>query len=276
MSLFFASLNSGSNGNCYYVGNKKEAILVDGGISCRETEIRMKRLGLSLKNVKGLFVTHEHFDHVKGVSVLSKKYQIPIYITNLTLQQSRLRIKPHLIVSLKPYAPVTLGDLTITAFPKKHDAVDPLSIVVANGENKVGVITDIGIACNDVIKNFSECQAVFLESNYDEEMLETGPYPIPLKNRIRGGQGHISNRQAANLFKQHKSKFMSHIILAHLSEHNNTPALVENLFKSIAGDTHVIVATRYRETELFFTESGGKNVVKRSVNSKQMQLSLFQ
>jgi len=276
MSLFFASLNSGSNGNCYYVGNKREAVLIDVGISCRETEIRMQRLGLSLKNVRGLFVTHEHFDHTKGIAVLSKKYQIPVYITNLTLHQARLRIKPHLIVSLKPYAPVTLGELTVTAFPKRHDAVDPLSVIVANGENKVGVITDIGIACEDVIKNFAQCQAAFLESNYDEHMLDTGPYPMPLKNRIRGGHGHISNREAANLFRQHKSKFMSHIILSHLSEHNNTPAIVENLFKPIAGNTQVVVATRYRETELFYTEGGAQNSIRKPINSKQMQLSLFQ
>lgn len=275
MSLFFASLNSGSNGNCYYVGNKHEAVLVDCGISCRETEVRMKRLGLSLKNVRGLFVTHEHFDHTKGISVLSKKYQIPVYITTLTFHQARLRIKPHLIVTLKPYAPVTLGDLTITAFPKRHDAIDPLSMIIANGENRVGVITDIGIACDDVIKNFAQCQAVFLESNYDEQMLDSGPYPIPLKNRIRGGQGHISNRQAVNLFKQHKPKFMSHIILSHLSEHNNTPDIVENLFKPIAGDTQVIIATRYRETDLYFTEGGEQNI-RKSTSGKQTQLSLFQ
>jgi phosphoribosyl 1,2-cyclic phosphodiesterase len=276
MSLFFASLNSGSNGNCYYVGNKREAVLVDCGISCRETEIRMNRLGLSLKKVRALFVTHEHFDHTKGIAVLSKKYQIPVYITTLTLQQARLRLKPHLISTLKPYAPVTLGDLTITAFPKQHDAVDPLSVIVANGENKVGVITDIGIACADVIKNFAQCQAAFLESNYDEHMLDTGPYPMPLKNRIRGGQGHISNREAANLFKQHKPKFMSHLILSHLSEHNNTPAIVENLFKPIAGNTQVVVATRYRETELFFTEGGEQKIVRKAINGKQAQLSLFQ
>lgn len=274
MSLFFASLNSGSNGNCYYVGTNQDAVLIDAGISCRETEIRMKRLGLSLKNVKGIFVTHEHFDHVKGISVLSKKYQIPVYITNPTLQQSRLRIKPHLIARLKAYEPISLGGLTITAFPKLHDAVDPLSMIVEDGINKVGVFTDIGFSCDHVIKHFAQCHAAFLESNYDEHMLEVGPYPIPLKNRIRGGKGHISNREAANLFKLHRPEFMSHLILSHLSEHNNSQVLVQNLFNSIAGQTQMIVATRYRETELFCIDSSVKNS-KSITYFKQEQLSLF-
>ncbi len=273
MSLFFASLNSGSNGNCYYVGNKQEAVLVDAGISCRETEIRMARLGLSLKSVKGIFVTHEHFDHVRGISVLSKKYQIPVYITNPTLQQARLRIKPHLIARLKAYEPVSLGGLRITAFPKLHDAVDPLSMIVDDGTNKVGVFTDIGFSCEHVIKHFAQCHAAFLESNYDEQMLEVGPYPLPLKNRIRGGKGHISNRQAANLFKLHRPEYMSHLILAHLSEHNNSQALVQNLFNSIAGQTQMIVATRYRETELFCVDGGVKNSKRAAY--KEEQLSLF-
>src|SRR5579872_5080884 len=122
MSLYIASLNSGSNGNCYYVGNDKDAILVDAGISCRETERRMKRLGLQIQKVRAIFVSHEHSDHINGITVLSKKYQLPVYITPATLQNSGLNLEHHLVISFKAYEPVAIGEIKISAFPKFHDA----------------------------------------------------------------------------------------------------------------------------------------------------------
>jgi phosphoribosyl 1,2-cyclic phosphodiesterase len=116
MSLFISSLNSGSNGNCYYVGNQQEAVLVDAGISCRETERRMARLGLSIEKVKAIFISHEHGDHIRGVSVLSKKYQLPVYITNGTLNNSGLRIAENLLRSFSADQPVKIGDLEVTPF----------------------------------------------------------------------------------------------------------------------------------------------------------------
>lgn len=222
MSLFITSLNSGSNGNCYYVGNDNEAVLIDAGISCKETEIRMKRLGLSLRKVKAIFVSHEHSDHINGVSVLSKKYQIPVYVTPNTRREGRLNLKENLSFTFRAYEVITLGNLTITPFPKLHDASDPHSFVVASDTVKVGVFTDIGFACEHVIQNFKQCHAVFLESNYDEDMLEFGRYPIQLKNRIRDGKGHLSNKQALELFLQHRPAFMSHLLLSHLSAENNS------------------------------------------------------
>lgn len=250
MSLFVSALNSGSNGNCYYVGNQDEAVFIDGGISCRETELRMKRLGLNLKKVKAIFVTHEHFDHTKGIPTLSKKYQLPVYITDRTRQHARLRLNDSLVIPLVSHVPVTIGQLTVTAFPKRHDAIDPHSIIVANDKVSVGVFTDIGSSCEHVIKHFAQCHAAFLEANYDEEMLESGVYPLHLKNRIRDGEGHLSNAQAADLFMKHKPEFMSHLFLSHLSKNNNSPTMVENLFKKIAGSTEIIIATRYKETAL--------------------------
>src|SRR5688500_20088150 len=121
MSMFICSLNSGSNANCYYLGNQQEAILVDGGLSRRETVKQLKRVGLSIKKVKAIFVSHEHGDHVHGVSSLSKKYQLPVYITTETLRNGRLEINEDLIIPLRAYDPVSVGDLSITAFPKLHD-----------------------------------------------------------------------------------------------------------------------------------------------------------
>src|SRR5919197_284426 len=118
MCLYIASLNSGSNGNCYYIGNDNEAVLIDAGISCRETERRMKRLGLHIKNVKAIFVSHEHSDHISGIPVLSKKHQLPVYITEGTLQYSGLTIEQHLVNSFCAYVPLNIGKLSITAFSK--------------------------------------------------------------------------------------------------------------------------------------------------------------
>jgi phosphoribosyl 1,2-cyclic phosphodiesterase len=278
MSLFAASLNSGSNGNCYYVGNQDEAVLIDGGISCRETERRMRRLGLSLKKVKGIFVTHEHSDHIYGVSQLSKKYQLPVYITAATLENGRLKLKEHLTLSFRAYEPVQIGDLRVTAFPKLHDASDPHSFIIDNSSVTVGVFTDIGLANAHLVREFEKCHAAFLESNYDEVLLETGKYPLYLKNRIRDGHGHLSNKQAMQLFVEHRPQFMSHLFLSHLSKNNNSTRIVQSLFDKIAGPTEIIIASRYKETKLYHIRNipdlAGR-ILKPSVQSP-IQLSLFQ
>lgn len=255
MSLFITSLNSGSNGNCYYIGNETEAVLIDAGISCTEIEKRMKRLGLSIHKVKAVFITHEHTDHIRGLKLLTKKYQFPVYITRPTLTYGRLRLEKHLITSFTAYEPVLIGNLAITAFPKVHDAADPYSFIVSCNEIKVGVFTDIGAPCNHVISHFKQCHAAFLEANYDETMLEQGTYSFLLKRRIRGGSGHLSNRQALELFTTYKPSFMSHLLLSHLSQNNNSPNLVQQLFNEYAGNVKMIVASRYEETAVYHIQN---------------------
>jgi phosphoribosyl 1,2-cyclic phosphodiesterase len=278
MSLFIASLNSGSNGNCYYIGNQEEAVLVDGGISCRETEKRMKRLGLSMKKVKAIFVTHEHGDHIHGVSVLARKHELPVYITSGTLGNCSLRIREDRILSFRAYEPVKIGSLSITGFPKLHDAADPHSFIVANDTVTVGIFTDIGSPCEHVLRHFEQCHAAFLEANYDEELLEKGGYPYHLKMRIRGSKGHLSNDQAAEIFVKHKPAYMSHLFLSHLSRDNNRPAIVQKLFNRIAGRTEIVIASRDRETQLYHIRNlpGGYEIPVRSFVLKQkLQLELF-
>lgn len=278
MSLFVASLNSGSNGNCYYVGNQDEAVLIDGGISCRETEKRMKRLGLNIKKVKAVFVTHEHGDHIHGISTLSKKHKLPIYITTETLNHGNVLIKEDMVVPFRANDSFQIGGLTITAFRKFHDASDPHSFMVSSSTVNVGIFTDIGRACENVIHYFRQCHAAFLESNYDESMLEHGRYPLALKNRIRGGHGHLSNREAAQLFTTHRPSFMSHLFLSHLSRNNNHPKIVKELFTKVAGNTEIIVASREKETRLYHirhTEKISLNSKKNGLGLPQQQLSLF-
>ena len=251
MSLFITSLNSGSNGNCYYVGTATEAVLIDVGISCREIEKRMKRLGLLIENVKAVFVSHEHSDHISGLPTLVKKYQLPVYITPGTMHHGGLHFEDHLIKNFQSHKPVLIGGLSVTAFPKFHDANDPYSFVISYNNICVGVFTDIGVPCQHLIKYFQQCHAAFLEANYDEEMLDKGGYPIYLKNRIRGGMGHLSNKQALELFITHRPKFMTHLLLSHLSKNNNNPDLVQQLFDAHAGSVKIVVASRYHETEVF-------------------------
>jgi phosphoribosyl 1,2-cyclic phosphodiesterase len=278
MPLFITSLNSGSNGNCYYIGNEREAVLVDAGISCRETEKRMKRLGLSMSKVKAVFVSHEHSDHIRGLPVLARKYQLPVFITPNTLQQARLRLEKPLAVPFQAYEPVQIGELSVTAFPKLHDASDPHSFVVACQGVTIGVFTDIGVPCDHVIHYFQQCHAVFLEANYDDELLDKGYYPYYLKNRIRGGKGHLSNKQALALFTAHKPSFMSHVLLSHLSKDNNCPQLVDDLFTRHADGTEIIVASRFHETPVYRISQAEGACASRAVAGAgmgQLQLSLF-
>jgi phosphoribosyl 1,2-cyclic phosphodiesterase len=251
MPLYFASINSGSNGNCYYVGNNSHAVLVDAGISCRETERRMQRQGLSLKNVRALFISHEHSDHIRGVEVISRKFNIPVYITEQTLNASRLNIKPSLLRPFKPGNTVDVEGLVVKSFAKSHDASDPNSFIISHEHLHVGVFTDIGYACDEVKSHFNLCHAAFLEANYDEVMLTEGSYPYYLKKRISSDKGHLSNHQALEIFMNHRSPFLSHVLLSHLSRENNSPQLVKKLFDRHANGVFVEVASRDYETGVF-------------------------
>lgn len=279
MSLYFASLNSGSNGNCYYIGNEQEAIFVDAGITCSEIEKRMDRLGLGMEKVKAIFVSHEHSDHILGIPVLVRKYKLPIYITSATYLETGFSFDPQLVYSFSAHQSIQLGNLTITGFPKFHDAVDPHSFVIRSGEITVGVFTDIGTPCEHVIHHFKKCHAAFLETNYDEHRLANGRYPIYLKNRIRGDKGHLSNVQALELFMTHRPRFMSHVLLSHLSKENNRPEIAEEMFNTEAGNTKIILASRNQETALFHIERNNfvADIPKNIVRKKQQiqQLSLF-
>jgi phosphoribosyl 1,2-cyclic phosphodiesterase len=274
MSLIVASLNSGSNGNCYYVENGDDAVLIDAGISSRETEKRMKRMGLSLKKVRGIFITHEHSDHIGGVAKLSKRHKLPVFITQATRLRGRLKLEDSLYHSFEAHKTITLGNLSITPIPKLHDAADPYSFVVASEQVRVGFFTDTGTPCEHLINSFAQCHAAFLEANYDEDMLEYGGYPYALKNRIRGGLGHLSNKQALALFLQHRPAYMSHLFLAHLSNNNNTPKKVKDLFDPVAGTTEIVITPRDKETKLYHIRAS-----ERLPNLKEIfkpeQLSLF-
>lgn len=274
MSLFISSINSGSNANCYYIGNGREAVLIDAGLSCRETEKRMKQLGLSMDKVKAIFVSHEHTDHINGINSICKKYKLPVYITSPTLMQSSLYLEKDGIHHFEHNKPVIIGGLTITPFTKFHDAADPHSFIISNNEVNVGVITDIGHACKEVIKAFKKCDAVFLESNYCEDMLANGNYPYHLKKRISSDEGHLSNTQALELYVKHQTKRLQLLILSHLSQNNNKPSVVESLFAPHAGNVKIVIASRYAASEVYCVEKNG--MIAPAIKKKSAeQMKLF-
>ena len=276
MPHYIASLNSGSNGNCYYVGNDVEAVLIDAGISCRETERRLIRCGLSIEKVKAIFISHEHIDHIRGVEVLAKKYRLPVYITKETLKYSGLILEECLVKNFRADESIRIGGICVTPFSKMHDASDPFSFTVETNGKTTGVFTDIGSCCENVIRNFKLCDAIFLEANYDDEMLDKGAYPYYLKKRISGDRGHLSNAQALELFKNHKPDFMSHVLLSHLSKDNNNPDLVKELFEQHAGESFITVASRYEESEVYKIGSGFEKSSSRKIRkSEGSQTSLF-
>jgi phosphoribosyl 1,2-cyclic phosphodiesterase len=269
LSVQIASINSGSNGNCYYVGNSVEAILVDVGLPAAMIETRMKSIGLDIKKVKAIFISHEHTDHIKGLSTLAHRHYIPIYITPKTA--SKLKLIKHLSRAFFNEQPIQVGNLTVTAFAKKHDAIDPYSFIITHQNICIGVFTDIGYVCDNLINYFGKCNAVFLEANYDDEMLANGKYSAFLKQRIAGDLGHLSNTQALDLFVQHKKEDLSLLILSHISKENNSITLLKDLFEQRKGNTQIEIATRYNATKVF--EIG--NTEHKSPVFTPSQLSLF-
>jgi phosphoribosyl 1,2-cyclic phosphodiesterase len=272
MSLFITSLNSGSNGNCYYIGNHKEAVLIDAGISCRETEKRMNRIGLSFSKVKAIFVSHEHSDHITGIPGISKKYQIPVYFTEPTYSSSNIPVEENLLRYFQGGQSISIGSLNIKAFTKFHDACDPHSFMVTGNHVNIGIFTDIGHVCQSLVEHFHQCHAAFLEANYCEDMLANGSYPVYLKKRISGKHGHLSNIQALELFIKHRPAHFSHLILAHLSKNNNDPMLVERLFREKAGKTKISVASRYQETEVYEIPYSPVIIPPKAISLQQLSL----
>lgn len=272
MSLFVTAIASGSNGNCYYIGNQHEAVLIDLGISCREVEQRLKRLELSIKKIKAIFISHEHTDHIRGARQFSHKHNIPIYLTAKTLHQSRLEFHDPLHVKINTLEETRVGDLQVLAFPKWHDAGDPQSFVVRGSGVTIGVMTDIGAACKHVQHYIGLCHAVFLESNYDEHQLLTGRYPAFLKQRVLSDQGHLSNTQALDLVRQFAGKQLNHIFLSHISKDNNTPEIASQLFKNKTNNIEIVTTSRHDAIPIYeicaeLENSGLKN--------REKQVSLF-
>jgi phosphoribosyl 1,2-cyclic phosphodiesterase len=249
------AIASGSNGNCYFFENENHAILIDAGISRKQILRRMENLGLEINKVRAIFVTHEHTDHTKGIDVLSRTQNILVFITEKTYANSNLKINDNLICFFKPEIELIISDIRIRPFLKNHDAAEPCSFIASSNGKNVGFITDIGSECNNVVSSLKNCDALFLESNYDETMLGEGSYPYFLKKRIASETGHFSNHQAGCLILENATPRLKHVFLSHLSGNNNTPKLAYNTFSGLVAqrndlNINVTVSSREKESNL--------------------------
>ena len=252
--LTICAIASGSNGNCYYIGNDQEAILVDAGISARQTMARMRGRNLDPMKIKAIFISHEHADHTHGARVLSKKLKIPVFLTSQTYVAMYANLRPTAPRFFTPENEIIVGSFHIFPFLKRHDAAEPCSFRIAYKGLQTGVFTDIGSACENVIRNFSQCHVAFLESNYDEKMLWEGRYPWPLKKRIASEYGHLSNDQAFNLLVNNSGSQLRAVFLSHLSAENNTPDTALRRFAGVGNNVKIHMTSRYEAGEVVFVE----------------------
>src|SRR3989344_7214369 len=210
-----SALASGSSGNCFYIEHEKSAVLIDAGISTKKIIERLTSIKRSSSNIKAIFITHEHIDHVRGADVFARQLNIPIFATSKTIKNSHLCSKEALIHSIKNNETIKINNMEIKAFPKSHSAADPVSYSI-NGNKKVSVITDLGYVCKETINHISNSNFLFIESNHDTKMLEHGPYPEHLKTWIKSDEGHLSNKQAALGILEHANQKLRHVVLSHI------------------------------------------------------------
>ena len=248
--LEICALASGSNGNCYYIGNKEEAILVDAGISTKQILKRMYERNLDYRKIKGVFISHEHSDHVRGVRVLSKKLSIPAYFTKNTYYAVWGINQPASYSPFEPGVSFQFRSFMVHPFLKRHDAKEPCSFRIEYNGYSIGIFTDIGIPCENVIHHLNRCNAVFLETNYDEKMLWEGRYPYYLKKRVASEVGHLSNEQSLELLSEHAGHQLSHVFLSHLSAENNTPETAFAALESLSNRYQLILTSRHDASEV--------------------------
>ncbi|MDO9034518.1 MAG: MBL fold metallo-hydrolase [Methanoregula sp.] len=245
------TLASGSKGNCFFIEGESGALLIDAGLSAKETFRRMAAADLDAGKISAVLVTHEHGDHIRGLEVLMKKLNIPAYATEGTLQDflqnRRTSDKPIDCRVCRHDEEFTIGDFSIEAFKTSHDAVDPCGFVIRENGLRFGYCTDTGILTPQVLEKLRHCDGIVLESNHCPDMLANGPYPEFLKKRIRSQHGHLSNKAAADGMRT-LGKDLPQVILAHLSETNNTTERVTASARNSLGlyydETNVIVATQ--------------------------------
>ncbi len=226
-------LASGSSGNCFFYQGNGSAYLIDAGISCRQVCERLSKIKKNIRSIKGIFITHEHSDHVKGLQVISKMFHIPIYISKGTLDSLKFHIGSELVNIITPGKKINIDGTIVDPFLKCHDAAEPVSYSMTFAKKTASFITDIGIACDTVKEHVRNSDVLVLESNHDIEMLKNGRYPYYLKKRILSDDGHISNYDSALLVLEHAKSRLEKLYLSHLSENNNTPDLAMSTFRTI-------------------------------------------
>lgn len=219
----FASLGSGSRGNALVVEAGRTRILLDCGFGPRNLAARLARAGLAPEDLDAILVTHEHADHVGGVAACARRHAIEVFMTHGTLGAAPLADVS--VAVIDSHTSFAIGDIEVRPFPVPHDAREPTQFVFSDGRCRLGVLTDAGHVTPHMVEMLSGCEALLLECNHDAAMLAVGRYPPHLKRRIAGRFGHLDNAAAAELLAQIDRSRLRHVVAAHLSQENNTPAL---------------------------------------------------
>jgi len=257
MSMIAISLQSGSSGNCIYVEAGGVKLLFDAGITGTQTEERLAACGRNVRDVDAVIISHDHSDHIQHAGVLQRKYGLPVYVTPATFAAASSRCalgKMSDVRHFRSQGKLQFDDVLVHAIPTPHDGADGSAFVVESCGKRLGILTDLGHVFKDLIHLVSSLDAVFLESNYDPDMLARGPYPAYLKQRIKGPRGHISNSEAAEvLLRASAGNRLQWACLAHLSEQNNHPDVALRTHRATAPQTlPLYVADRHKATEILF------------------------
>lgn len=220
------SIASGSSGNCICVGTQESHLLVDAGISGKRIESGLNSVGLKTSEMEAILVTHEHIDHIAGLGVLARRYGLPIYGTQGTLDAVRAvksvgEIDQELMHPIVPEQEFQIGDMIVHPISISHDAADPVAYIMKTDDKKIGVITDLGTYDDCLVEKLQEMDILLLEANHDVRMLQTGSYPYPLKQRILGDKGHLSNVLSGRLLGRLLHDRFRAVVLGHLSQENN-------------------------------------------------------
>ncbi|MGA7750787.1 MAG: MBL fold metallo-hydrolase [Gallionella sp.] len=243
----FASLGSGSEGNALLVAVGQTQVLMDCGFGLQDTLMRMARLGVSPEQLSGIVVTHEHGDHINGVARLARKFNLPVWLTHGTLRsQAKAFGDIANIREIDPHVAFAIGGIEVIPYPVPHDAAEPVQFVFSDGARRLGVLTDTGCSTAHIEQTLSGCHALVLECNHDSEMLMDSDYPYSLKQRVGGRFGHLNNQEAADILTRLDMGRLQHLIAAHLSRRNNTPALAVRALSAAAkcDESWVGVATQ--------------------------------
>ena len=233
----FASIGSGSRGNATLVEVGRTTLLIDCGFSASQASKRLARLGKTPDDLSAVVVTHEHSDHIGGVAALARRYQLPVYLTPGSARHPKLADLPEARL-FNCHERFAIDDIEVHPFPVPHDAIEPSQFVFSDGARRLGVLTDVGCWTPHIETQLSGCDALLLETNHDAEMLARGPYPVSLKRRVSGQQGHLSNAQSAQLLARLDNARLQHIVAAHLSEQNNQPSLARQALAEVLNCEH--------------------------------------
>lgn len=256
MNIKFCSLSSGSSGNCQYIETDKSKILIDAGFSGKRIEALLTSIEVDPTSIDAILVTHEHIDHIKGVGVLSRRYNIPIYANEKTWEAMTpiiKEVKPHNMKVFDTNKDFEINDLNLYPFMVSHDALEPVGYIINYNNKKISIITDTGWVNDNTKKLLKGSDFFFLESNHDLKMLREGIYPWSLKKRIMSTKGHLSNDDAGMVLGDILSGFGETVLLAHLSKDNNRPEIAYNTVRNLIttrgldADSDINLALTYRD-----------------------------